>query len=107
MRFDIVHCDDVPSFDIAPGIRAVRFPDGPDGVTVLQVTFSPGAEWPGVDRHPRTEIVLVQEGELLDGTTAYPAGTYIYGHPGSEHRPASDKGCTVLAIYPDGLPAPV
>ncbi|MGW2539773.1 cupin domain-containing protein [Kitasatospora sp. NPDC001574] len=103
MRFDTTHRDRLTRATIAPGITAVRYPSGPDGAVVMQVDFKPGARWPGIDHHPTAEIIMVLDGELVDGEGTHRAGTYIYGHPGSEHSPASTTGCTLLAIYPEGL----
>ncbi|MER7671292.1 cupin domain-containing protein [Kitasatospora sp. NPDC096128] len=104
MRFDITHSDELEPIDIAPGITARRFPPGPDGATVLQVDFSAGARWPTTDVHELTEIIVVQSGDFHDGTHVHPAGTYIYGHPGSAHHPQSTTGCRLLVILPDGEP---
>ncbi|MEV7930550.1 cupin domain-containing protein [Kitasatospora sp. NPDC088779] len=102
MRFDITHRDNLEPVSIAPGITARRFPSGPDGAAVLQVDFTAGAKWPSLDVHDHPEIIFVQSGNFHDGTRIHGEGTYIYGHPGSEHYPQSATGCRLLVILPNG-----
>lgn len=46
--------------------------------------------------HDRGEEIFVLEGEFVDETGAYPAGSYLRNPPGSSHSPGSVTGCTLF-----------
>lgn len=46
--------------------------------------------------HPGGEEILVLEGVLEDGEGTYRQGTWLRNPPGSQHRPWSRTGCTIL-----------
>jgi anti-sigma factor ChrR (cupin superfamily) len=72
---------------------------------VALVRWAPGTEfhWHG---HPGGEEILVLEGVFEDGEGTYPQGAWLRNPPGSQHRPWSRTGCTIL-VKTGHLPATV
>ena len=111
--FDAVLSTDILStFAISPEISAkVLRTDAGGSPVALEVTFAPGAVWPGEDIHSDSaEAVYVQSGVLRTGVPGSgvdkvddrcPAGSLVCAEQGTSHRPFSDTGCTLLLFYPD------
>jgi|GEM_PF-1801934 len=69
----------------------------------LEVEFDAGAQWPGIDYHvPGPEEVYVLSGDLDDGASVHPAGTFLHHPAGSSHSPRSSQGCRLFVFYPEG-----
>ena len=63
------------------------------------VDMDPGAEWPHVDRHGATgEEVFVVSGELIEGKSRHPAGSYVLYHADSSHRPRTETGVRLFGF---------
>jgi quercetin dioxygenase-like cupin family protein len=91
------------AFEEAPGVsfRVLKAHQPGNGATLL-LRFEPGSSYPA-HRHPEGEEYYVLEGELLDGTTSYGAGTFVWHPPGSVHAPRSATGAVVLVFVPGGI----
>lgn len=80
-----------------PGVQ--RIPLERIGAEVARATtlvrFAPGSHFPS-HVHGGGEEILVLEGVFSDETGDYPAGSYLRNPPGSQHRPHSVPGCTLL-----------
>ena len=46
--------------------------------------------------HDRGEEILVLDGSFSDHSGEFPVGMYVRNPPGSQHRPFSTDGCTIL-----------
>lgn len=69
----------------------------------LEVTFPPGAQWPGLDYHvPGPEEMYVLAGEFDDGGMILPAGTFVHYPAGSSHSPRAAEGGRLFVFYPEG-----
>lgn len=65
----------------------------PEGVRVWLVEMAPGTRWPHVDVHDEGgEVVMVIEGELIEGEQRLAAGSYLVFGPHSRHHPRTEKG---------------
>jgi hypothetical protein len=68
-------------------------------VRVWVVEMAPGSEWPRVDAHDRYgEDVFVVDGEVIEGTDRYGAGTYLHFGPDSSHQPRTETGVRLLGF---------
>jgi len=65
------------------------------GHTTSFVKFEPGSYFPA-HSHPQGEEIYVLEGVFSDEHGDYPAGSYIRNPPGSQHKPFTEKGCTLF-----------
>jgi quercetin dioxygenase-like cupin family protein len=59
------------------------------------VRYAPGSAFPSHTHHGGEEI-LVLEGTFQDEHGDYPAGCYFRNPPGTAHKPAARKGCTIF-----------
>ena len=90
-------------FDEAPGVAfRVLKTHPPGGGATLLLRFDPGSSYP-VHRHPEGEEYYVLEGELIDGSHRYAAGTYAWHGSGTVHAPRSETGAVVLVFVPGGI----
>ena len=55
--------------------------------------------------HPHGEEIFVLRGELCDERGAYPAGSWLRLHPGSNHSPYADQD-TLILLRNGHLPGP-
>jgi len=65
------------------------------GQVTSLVRYDPGARF-APHSHPLGEEILVLSGVFEDEQGRYPAGCYFRNPPGSQHAPASPKGCELL-----------
>ena len=79
--------DDLPAVRVGAGCtRRDLSSDG--SVRVWVVDMEPGSIWPYVDDHDTGEYYYVIEGEVIEGSKRYGAGTYVRFLPGTSHRPS-------------------
>lgn len=87
---------------IDDGVEMLILRFEPNEVRVL-LRFSPGKSY-ARHSHPEGEEVFVITGTYSDNGIDYPAGSYIYYPPKSDHAPVSYTGCTIMVI---SLVAPI
>ena len=103
MEFESTAVADAPVHQLFPGIRLRPLWKGKNGATANVVEFDPGSCWAGKDVHaPGPEEVYVVSGVFNDGTTDYPAGSFIHCPAQSWHIPQSRTGCVLFVFYPEG-----
>ncbi len=84
--------------EIGPGCRRFDLPSSP-GTRAWVVEIDAGCAWPFVDAHnDRGEMVLVLEGDLVEGERTLEAGTYVYFGPDSAHQPRSRHGVRLFGV---------
>jgi len=54
-------------------------------------------------RHPGGEAYLVLKGVIADENGRYPAGSFVWLPPGSEHAPWAEGATVVLVLWPGGV----
>jgi quercetin dioxygenase-like cupin family protein len=59
------------------------------------VRYAPDSQFPS-HTHDGGEEFIVLDGVFQDEHGDYPAGTYIRNPPTTQHRPGSEKGCTIF-----------
>ncbi|WP_338426249.1 cupin domain-containing protein [Sphingopyxis kveilinensis] len=89
---------------VGPGCIRRDLPSRP-GVRTWVVEMEPGSEWPRIDEHDeRGEDVFVVEGELIEGSERFTAGTYLHFGPNSSHRPRTETGVRLVGFNLIGQP---
>jgi CheY-like chemotaxis protein len=77
-----VEFDSLSPVQVGPGCTRRDLPSR-SGVRTWVVEIAPGAEWPRVDEHDEHgEDISVMEGELIEGSQRFSAGTYLHFAPG-------------------------
>ncbi|CAM3282650.1 cupin domain-containing protein [Stackebrandtia soli] len=92
-----INIDDVEPVEVAPGIFRRRL-TATDRARAWLIDFGPGTRWPDVDVHESEERYFVIDGEIVEGDTRYPAGSYVVLAKGSAHQPGSETGGRMLGI---------
>ncbi len=92
-----LHVDDVAPMEVALGIVRRRL-TGTEYARAWLIDFAPGSQWPEVDVHATEERYYVLDGEVIEGSDRYGAGTYVVFAPGSRHRPRTETGARILGI---------
>ncbi len=90
--------DDIPwSPSPSPGVerRRLEREEAERGHTTSVVRYAPGSAF-RQHTHTGGEEFLVLEGEFVDDTGRYPAGTYVRNPIGSKHAPSSPPGCVLF-----------
>lgn len=92
--------DDLPAVRVGSGCtRRDLSSDG--SVRVWVVDMEPGSIWPYVDDHDTGEYYYVIEGEVIEGSKRYGAGTYVRFLSGTSHRPRTDTGVRLFGFNLD------
>lgn len=89
--------DEIPPARIGAGCWR-RDLSSDSSVRVWVVDMEPGSQWPYVDEHDTGEHYCVLEGEVIEGTTRFAAGTYVRFLSGTRHRPRTDTGVRLLGF---------
>lgn len=84
---------DTPSKNVQRIILERELPES--GVATSLVRYAPGSSFPK-HVHALGEELYVVEGEFVDESGVYPAGTYLRNPAGSSHSPKSDRGCVLF-----------
>ncbi|MGP3951224.1 cupin domain-containing protein [Streptomyces sp. 7N604] len=98
--FDISHVDTEPKQVVVPGKIWVTHLRQSSDISAAIYWFGPGAE-AGEDRHDKTEIGYVINGELSDENGTYTKGTFFIAQAGTVHHPRSENGAIVLIVHVD------
>jgi anti-sigma factor ChrR (cupin superfamily) len=81
---------------LQPGVRQLILRDGPlPGERTSLLAYDPGAQVPR-HRHVGEESLFILEGEQIDDSGAFQAGSYLINPVGTEHAVRSPGGCLVL-----------
>ncbi|MHB8634694.1 MAG: cupin domain-containing protein [Thermoplasmatota archaeon] len=78
-----------------------------DGVSLVLYEVADNASPDAFSPHTHTggEAYLVLEGEVYDDAGRYPAGTFVWMHPGSRHTPKTRGKTLILVLWPGGVAA--
>lgn len=98
LRYPIGHLADkrLEWPELRPGVRQLVLRDGPlPGERTSLLSYDPGA-WVPRHRHVGEESLFILEGEQVDESGTYQAGSYLVNEAGTEHGITSPSGCLVL-----------
>lgn len=98
IMYEVVDPTTLDPITLGPGCRRYDLPSSP-GARAWIVEIDAGHTWPSLDQHnERGEMVLVLDGDLVEGDRSIEAGAYVFFGPHSAHQPTTRTGVRLFGI---------